>query len=347
MIKKFTFVFLFLQAILLTASAQTVISYSAQAMRQGDVLTLKTLDTISAGNAGANQVWDYSKAKIGADFTINYNENPGEVYIPGNAFACNENGGQTTYFQITPQKKLYYGLSTPTVDIRFDEAIEELSFPFAYGSETKGDMKGTYSQGGITSPINGTYKSVADAWGTIILPNGVKHKNVLRVKSTRDYKHDVMGTPFHITVTRYAFYSSNSRYAVLQIKDATLSCECGCNSKEYAAYFNPAAKAECAKPEQTETAASKPKFEYKIYPNPFEKELRLDYKLQSAAKVKISVVDLRGQAIKVFEEAEKAAGSYSQFIEIEGAHSQNYILQMQVNDVLYTQSLIKKPKGSK
>lgn len=348
MIKRFTLVCLLTQALFLSASAQTVITYAGQAMREGDVLSLKVIsDTIKAGASGANQVWDYSKAKTTTDFVINYNANNSQVAIPGNAFACNENNERTSYFQITPQKKLYYGLSTSKVEIRFDEPITELAFPFAYQSEINGLMKGSYTEGGITSAIDGTYKTVADAWGTLILPNGVKLKNVLRVTSTRDYKHDVMGTPFHIVVTRYAFYVSNSRYAVLQIKEATMKCDCGCNSREYSAYYNPNVKAECAKPEEPESTVAQAKFEYKVYPNPFEKDVRLDYTLKANASIKIVVLDLQGHEVKTVAEEQKTAGSYSQYLNIEGSHSQNYILQMKVNNAVYTEHLIKKAKGSK
>lgn len=347
MIKKITIVCFFLQALVLGASAQTVLTYANNAMHPEDVLSLKTLDTISAGNAGANQTWDYSKAKTGADFVINYNTNPGQVYIPGNAFACNENNERNSYFQITRDKKLFYGLSTATVDIRFDEPLAELSFPFQYQSEIAGPMNGTYTEGGVSSRITGTYKTLADAWGTLVLPNGVKLKNVLRVKSTRDYKHDIMGTAYDISVTRYAFYSKNSRYAVLQIKEATLKCDCGCNSTEYGAYFNPSVRDECEKVESSKPAANKTKFEYKAYPNPFEAEIRIDYKLDAYAKVEISVLDLQGKEIKKVEENEKGAGAYSLLVNLDGGHSQNYILQMKVNDTLYTEKLIKKQKGRK
>lgn len=347
MIKKFTIVCLFIQAFTLSLSAQTVLTYEKNAMHVADVLSLKTLDTISAGNAGANQVWDYSKAKIGTDFVINYNANPGELYIPGNAFACNENNERNSFFQITTDKKLYYGLSTPTTDIRFDEPLVELSFPFQYQSEITGEMKGTYTQGGISAPIIGTYKTIADAWGTIILPNGMKLKDVLRVKSTRTYKHDIMGAAYNISVTRYAFYSKNSRYAVLQIKEATITCDCGCNSKEYGAYFNPTVKAECEQIEETKPTANKTKFEYKAYPNPFEGEIRVDYKLDSYANIELSILDLQGKEIKKVEEDAKGAGTYSILVDLNGGHSQNYILQIKVNDVLYTEKLIKKQKGRK
>lgn len=343
--RKITFGILLIQAFSLSLSAQTVITYKTHAMTQGDVLSLKQIDTISPGNAGPNQVWDYSSAKVVSDFVINYNANSNADWnIPGDAFACDENKERTSYFQMTATQKLYYGLTAKTAKIIFDTPIVELSFPFAYNDEANGVMKGSYTENTLTAPINGTYTTKADAWGTLILPNGVKLHNVLRVKSVRDYNHEANGSMYHVVATRYAFYSAYSRYPVLQIKSATSTCECGCNGKEYAAYFNPSVK------EETIVAPKEkcdPKITYKVFPNPFDKDFELDYKLTGTAKVKICILDINGKTVAILQDKQQEEGSYSLTKDLGSYAAMNYILQIQVNDQVYTEKLIKKNQRRK
>jgi len=344
--RNFTLIVLFLQTLLLPLMAQTVLTNAANSMHVGDVLTLKGIDTISPGNAGANQVWDYSGTKIEENFVINYNADASKTSVAGSEFfACDENGGRNVFFKITPTQSLYYGLSADKAVINFTTPLVEMTYPFAYGSEINGAMNGSYTENGLTVPITGTYSIKGDAWGTLVLPNGVKLNNVLRVKSMREYDQEASGSDYHFIVNRYAFYAPGSRYAVLQIKDATYKCSCGCNGKDYKAYFNPTAGG--AQVEQPAPQSTNPSFTYKVYPNPFENELKIDYEIKAKAKIEISVVDITGKVVKTILNTTQEAGSYNISTDMSACHASNFILRILVNDVLYTDKLIKKENCSK
>jgi hypothetical protein len=337
---KFTYVVLFLQILLFPLLAQTVINYPAQVMQDGDVISLRRLDTISPGNAGDNQIWDYSNAKMGDNYVIKCKQTE-TTDNTVKSFACNENGERTSFYTISPSKKLYNGFTSSTSKVIFDEPIEDMSYPFYYNSEIDGVMKGTYTKNGENSTIDGTYKIVADAWGTLLLPNGKTLKNVLRVKTYEEY-NQYAETTYHIIANKYAFYSSDSSYPVLQIKDGDITCDCGCNRREYNAFFNESVTSTLNNNINNKNNSGSPKFTYEVFPNPFQTEFKLNYSIQASAKINITILDLSGKQIQVLLNSTQEQGTYSIIANLDGPHGAVFILKMEVNDVVYSEKIIKK-----
>ena len=341
---RLTLMFLALPVMLLSLSAQTVLTYATHGMQEGDVLTLTGLTGINAGDGGANQIWDFSNAKVAGTHTIDYNANPKANRNAEKAFACLQDNNTTVYHSISDKAKLYYGLSTDNVDIAFEKPITELTFPFGYQSQVSGEMKGAYSDlaAGKTYSINGMYSVTADGYGTLILPNGVILSNVLRIIYVKDYTQDAGGASYHITVKHYLYYAAESRYAVLQIKDAQTSCDCGCNSNELTACYNPDVTAIAINEPKLQNAPKMAsEFNYTLYPNPVEKELRIDYDILENAKIKINVLDFSGKKVKAVANVKQELGAYSAFANVEDLTNGTYVLEMQVNDKVYTEIFIK------
>lgn len=339
---KLTLVLFFIHVFCVSLFAQTVLTHAANELMHGDEIKLKQLiDTISPGTAGPNQVWDFSAAKFQNDFVISLQQDASKVIQERNDYvASDENGERISYFKITPTQRLYYGLSTDNAVVKFEQPLVEMSYPFAYGSEVKGEMKGEYIKDYYSAPINGTYELKADAWGTLILPGGVKLSNVLRVTSTRKYTQEFSGSDYYFTVLRYAFYAPGERYAVMQIKDVVYDCiNCACDGTEYKAYFNGSITADANQQYDYKTG-----FKYKVYPNPFEDVLKIEYSVQSPAKIEMSLVDLSGRKVKEIMDKEHLPGVYSVTENMSAYKTPNYVLRMVVNDVLYTEKLIKKEK---
>ena len=340
--RKLTLILLALPMIL---SAQTVLTYATHGMQEGDALKLNKLTDINAGNGGANQIWDFSNAKAAGTSTIDYNANPMAKNVLGKAFACLMDDNTTVLHSISDKAKLYYGLSTDNAKIEFEKPITELTFPFGYQSQVSGDMKGTYNDlmVGKKYTIDGLYSVTADGYGTLILPNGIVLSNVLRVIYVKDYTQDMGSALYQITVKHYLFYAAESRYPVLQIKDAKISCDCGCNSNELTACYNPNVTATVVKntPKLQTITEIAPEFNYTIYPNPVETELRIDYDILENAKIKISILDLSGKKVKTVANLKQELGAYSTTANVETLTNGTYVLEMQVNDKVYTEIFIK------
>ena len=345
---KITLSILLVATSLFGLNAQTVLKHSTHAMQKGDVLNLNRVAYVAPGEGGTNQLWDFSNVEILSDYEINYNE---DMVLrsnrpAGTSFSCTENVTRKPFYQITSTQKLYYGVDGPHAQIRFEEPLVDMVYPFAYGDEITGNMNGTYTttRDGKIYPIVGKYTTTADGWGTLILPNGKQIDNVLRVKSVKDYSHELYNMLYDITVTRYAFFAPSSRYAVMQIQEVEYKCDCACNSSEKMAYFNPAATnepmliyaAEENKAKKQETLS------YNVYPNPVKNNFTLSYTIPESSNVNVSLLDISGKEIKVIRNGYQEAGNYSISQNIKDINGGVFLLRIQINDEVYTEKLTKK-----
>ena len=330
-------------------SAQTILTYATHGMQEGDVLTLTKLTNFNVGNGGANQVWDFSNAQANGSETIDYNANPTANNNAGKAFACLMDKKTTKFHSVSSKEKLYYGLSTNNSKIEFETPIKEMAYPFQYQSQISGEMKGTYTStpSGRTETIDGNYSVTADGYGTLILPNGVTLKNVLRVVYLKDYAQTMGDMQYYVTVKHYLYYAAESRYPVLQVNDVKTSCDCACNSNSLTACYNanvaqndkPQAVPEIV-PEQAMPVIA-PDFNYTLYPNPAKTELRVDYNVLADAKIKISIIDIAGKKIETIVNKKQELGAYSIAANVENLTNGVYVLEIQVNGKVYTETFIK------
>jgi hypothetical protein len=324
---------------MMNLSAQTVLTYSTHGMQQGDVLTLTGLTNITAGDGGANQIWDYSAAALnGKTNTLNYQSTDGKT------FAVLQDGDLVVNHSVSEKGKLYYGLQSENARIEFDQPLTELPYPFRYQSQVSGDLKGNYTdlKSGKAERIDGTYSVTADGYGTLILPNGITLSNVLRITYVKDYTQDLSNAAYRITVKNYLYYAAESRYPVLQIKDAKTSCDCGCNHNELTAAYNADVTPQTAPKQKIETQNLVAELLYTVYPNPTDKEIHIDYDILANAKVKISLLDFSGKKVKSILNTKQELGAYSAVANVESLPSGNYILEIQVNDKVYTEKIVKK-----
>ncbi len=350
MIRKFISLALFAQLVCLPIAAQTTLTYSSHGMQEDDIVNLTGISDATAGNAGAGQLWDYSGAQLNEKtFTISYQPSSSPDLAGSQSFACQQTDDVTVLMTRTPNAKLYTGMRTPQAEFSFNEPIKELVYPFAYGDKISGIMDGTYTTlaTGQSEQIDGTYTVEADAWGTLVLPNGVTLPGVLRVKYTKKYTQLHYDALYNINVEHYLFYSAVSRYPVLQIKHAVSACDCGCHSDETTAFFNadvqavaspPAAPARKLNSNLLTTAG----FTYKLSPNPFESRLQLDYTLQASSKIKVELLSLSGSLLKtLLNTTTQEAGSYSIAENLQSLATGTYVLQIVVDGRIYSEKVIK------
>jgi len=348
--RKLTLVLLALPMMLMTLSAQTVLTYATHGMQEGDVLTLTKITDFNVGNSGANQVWDFSNAKENGTQTIDYNANPTANNNAGKSFACLLGGKTTKFHSVSNKEKLYHGLSTGNAKIEFEKPIVEMAFPFQYQSQISGEMKGTYTTlpSGKIETIDGNYSVTADGWGTLILPNGVTLNNVLRVVYVKDYSQTMGDINYYITVKHYLYYAAESRYPVLQVNEAKTTCDCACKFNDLTALYNPNVVPNNKPTPQVmpETPQVTPEivsnFNYTLYPNPAKTELRVDYNVLADSKIKISIIDIAGKKVKTIVNTKQELGAYSIVTDVDRLTDGVYVLEIQVNGKVYTETFIKK-----
>lgn len=339
-------------AMLFTAGcfAQYTLSYKANQLRIGDYRNMKQIEYQAQGEAGANQYWDFSKAKVLKDMYIDQQEDMNAVGQEGYRLSCDEGGTKHTLFEITKSEKRYFGMVTPNSKIEFEEPIVDLMFPFSYQDTKVGAMVGTYTpNNGEVSYIDGNYITTADAWGTLVLPDGNTYRNVLRVKVTKNYTQNFGKTNYKINTTRYQYFAEGARYPVLIVVESETSsdsgCKCGGKFGEMymetpAVYENDAVKAAPVAGEFEYNA----EFNYLASPNPFKESIHLAFSMGADAKVSVDMLDMNGRVLKNFMSEQLAAGQHVYNFNASSLAPGQYALRIQVGDNVYTNVMLKNKK---
>lgn len=223
---KFAYLILFL-FVVSTSLSQPVITDKIVPI-VGDSYSFTSCDTngISQGNAGAGVTWDFSNLilKTGQNATFSY-----DIVNPSQGLKS-ELFPSATYAYKVEEAYGYYKISNSFVErlgTGFADGSEVLTnteifmnYPFTYGDNSNDDFDGTFTvtiEGEVYTLIRkGTVNSTADAYGTLVLPQGT-FSNVLRIKSiysTRDtIPPPVPGFPGIIKTTEIETYTwTNDSY---------------------------------------------------------------------------------------------------------------------------------------
>lgn len=327
--------------------AQYSLSYKANQLRIGDYRNMKQIEYQAQGEAGANQYWDFSKAKVLKDMYIDQQEDLNATAEEGYRLSCDEGGTKHTLFEITKSEKRYYGMVTPGSKIDFEQPIVDLMFPFSYQDTKVGSMVGTYTpNNGEVSYIDGNYITTADAWGTLVLPDGNTYRNVLRVKVTKNYIQNFGKTKYTINTTRYQYFAEGARYPVLIVVESESKsdsgCKCGGKFGEMymetpAVYENDAIKA-APKAGEPSFAAS---FNYLASPNPFAETIHLAFTMDEDAKVVVDILDMNGRVLDNFLSEQLTAGQHTYDFNASALTPGSYALRIQAGDKVYTNIMLK------
>ena len=130
----------------------------------------------------------------------------------------------------------------------------------------------------------------ADGYGTLILPNGT-YTNALRVHRTENYADSISGVSFGTYVTEtYSWYVPNATLALLSQSQLSID---GILEPSTAFYTGqtPGSIPSGITNLQTNQQA------FDLYPNPVQDELNIDFNMEQAGKVRISILDITGREV--------------------------------------------------
>lgn len=337
-----------------SAMAQTTVTYKMNGLIQGDSRTLTKFDYVDKSEKGANQVWDFSGAKEMGTMVLNQNVNYGQpmgnlnVASSNLLFACDEGGEKDTYFEISKDAKMYWGLQSKNAKIEFNEPIIDLPFPFSYGDIRTGSMDGLYTENsGATYPIEGQYFTSADAWGTLTLPDGTTYNDVLRVKVEKIYKQQFGSSNYDIHTTRYQYFAPGVRYPVMIaiISDTQSDCNCACGkSHTEEAYYQTQTALKNLKSFSMDSymADAEGEFEMSAYPIPFKTVLNAQINAPKAAPVTLEILDATGRLVKSFGEHNLEAGDNVITLNTTDVVAGQLVLRAIYGGEVFTKTIIKK-----
>lgn len=330
--------FSLLLIIAIAANAQTRLTYQNHAFKTGDHHDFILAQSVDAGKDGANVVWDFSNLISSGKLTsymITPMQTEGGLTSNGANLALVEDQN-TFYFNVSSGGMKHMGTKSGNSSTQFAAPFEKLRFPFSFGDETKGSYAGTLTANNAELAITGDYLIEGDAWGTLILPNGV-YNHTLRVKQTLTYTFN-NGTP--IREITYRWYTSSVRYPLLVI------IKCINNGNETVARVAYYAHFEANKgKELPEGNLSNELSDVRLVvsPNPFVDKVNVSYMLSGNAKISFDLLDGSGILIaKLQLPTSKEPGSYTDPISLPQSMTAGvYYLKAMLGDRVLIKKLVK------
>lgn len=309
---------------------------SYNAFTAGDKHEFVYTTNASEGLAGENVTWDFSglqktdKTLTSNMFTYSTWDKTG--IIPEANIAMEE-AGNWFFFKVTPQGMDMYGSSNVCGNItRYNKPLAKLKYPFQYGDKMSGDYSGAIINANMSEiKITGTYEIVADAYGTLLLPDGITIKNTLRVKQTRTFTNN---NQKEIT---YRWYANDVRYPLLvMIKYESAQQSAVSVTALYANAKNATAPAPpIAKTEKKLRITS-----IKVMPNPFHGQLTIHYTIENAGAVTIDLIDANGKLVKNCVNQTFETGNYSNTINLNTDKVGTYFLRFTAGDEVITKKVV-------
>lgn len=285
------------------------------------------------------------------------------------------------YYRLSNDSLLQLGHENPTIRLEYTTPMTLMSFPLNYGQTVVSDYqsKGLYSST-VDMQSEGIMVTTADAYGKMILPTGDTLSPVLRVKTIQTIldKSTYTQNPENtgnvdqtenkgIQLETCRWYSKGYRYPVFEtVRSINLNDQSEIFSTGF--FFPPQdhlyldsdpenqalvdelwkqTENNKDKSNQTDDPSAKTvtledMLTCKIYPNPVETQMNLEYELKQDAKVSFELYSIEGMPVKKIKAQQKAKGTYYQTIDCSNLNQKNYVLKITANGHYLNQIIIKK-----
>ncbi len=174
------YVFLCSGFIVLSAYSQHELESRLNLFRPGDEIQKQQVSYKDPGRSGENVLWDFSNLHAeNKNYRLVYSGRPDSI-ITGTEHRT------MYYYSLSGDSLLLTGYENPTTLMQYQQPELLLRFPVHYGDSTYGHFQGTgqYSNR-LQIQVMGTVRSIADAYGTLILPDKDTLRQVLRVKTIK------------------------------------------------------------------------------------------------------------------------------------------------------------------
>lgn len=178
--------------------AQTTLTINLQTPRAGDALYKQQVNYKDPGRRGENVVWDFSRLKAtNEDYRVYYFK-PSKELEDTTLVTCVEH--RTMYgYALTGDSLFLLGFENTGSRLVYEKPELCLTYPFRYGDSITDTYKGAGRyKNTLLTEAEGTLTTVADATGTLVLPDGDTIANVLRVRSERCYTQRLLPIDYEL-----------------------------------------------------------------------------------------------------------------------------------------------------
>ena len=361
----------------LLGAQQQVLNVDRNLPRAGDELIKEQVVWVEAGEAGENQIWDFSRVvKVNDGYTLSYFGNETRQ------LTGKENESLYYYF-LSKDSLLCTGFENSMTLIKYNEPQLLLHFPLSYGSSTRKNYSG---RGKFCDRLelmyDGEISTRTDGSGRLILNEGDTLNNVLRVhiriRSLQQAAPITSGFDINATADNktarfavenrinrdttwifediYRWYADGYRYPVFETvgirkeQGDTLTIEQRSafrfhpdEQKRYLAVDNENALSRDINRMQfqmTYLPELKPQFLYKIYPNPVRDRLQITINPKQNEIVVISLYDMHGRLLRQLS-GKKSSGDYTETVDMSDLVKGNYVLQIRSGSNTVNEKIVK------
>jgi hypothetical protein len=286
------------------SSGQTILTFEKHAFVVGDNHDFYLAKSADEGKSGANITWDFSDLVPSGNLTSHMIDPSttlkGSMVNEANLALVED--ANVFYFKVSKDGMQQYGTAAGNSLSTYNDPFVKIKYPFSFGDVYSGNYDGKIE---TTAPVvyGGKFLVEGDAWGTLILPNGVYH-NTLRVKQTLTFSQADSSNK-EIT---YRWYCSSVRYPLLVIIKYENQCKSTLVKVAYYAHSSNENTASESNANSLLTASQ----DIEVYPNPITNLITVNYQVAETSKVSIDLYDASGAIIRNFmPPVTKEAGKYS------------------------------------
>ena len=285
-------------------------------------------ETISSGAEGSNITWDFSNLVADGPYIYNTlawdpNNTPYGPNFPAAHYARMPVANWYYFYDVNTATLDYLGYQGPTETMVLSDPLTLFYFPMQYGDFHADSAFATYTSNGSQYEYNTNNTIEADSYGTLILPDAT-YTDVVRLKVTTNEHfegQDVQDSRGVFTDTWY-WYSATVRGTLLFIANETED-DNGTISQEARVNYRASLISGVEQPEQLS--------DVRLYPNPSNCQLNLEYQLRTSSQVSIAITDLAGKQVIGLENGWQSAGAQRYTPDLSGLTSGMYLLNMELN----------------
>jgi hypothetical protein len=280
--------------------SQLTLTHTYHAPRAGDSVTFQSIRYMQPGEAGAEKIWDFSKIQdSGKSFVSHITQAGGsDLRTSGNDNIAITEDDNAFLYHISPDASIITAYTGERISLVYSDPMKTMQYPFAYGDQFRdGFVADVVKDGTMESRSDGEIRVVADAYGTLILPDRII-RNALRVKTERTHMDIGPCGLVERTHIRHQWYAPGQRYAVLSL----ISRESRYNGQERpvvmrSGYICTKQSEIAAGQDQALVEKTSATFSVVAWPNPFGGELNCYYFLENQMAVTAGLYDLSGKRL--------------------------------------------------
>jgi hypothetical protein len=326
-----------------SAFAQISLTAAVHGPVIGDSFNILRADTtgVQPGPAGASQTWNFSSLVIDTvPASITYDDLANQTFaadFPNGNMVLADGSGGFTILESNANALTLHGINNSTLgSIPYTDAQILMNFPVSFGAANVNNdaFAASYTLLGFPVTRSGTSSTVADAYGTLILPGGT-FNNVLRVKTTSSIND---ATPLGATTTDqvdYKWYDANNKNYLLTISvTTTVAPILGTTvTKVVAVLDNPTASGLSERRNDIGNIS--------VFPNPASDHFLLNIDLKKSGKYTLSVFSADGRIMMNDSDVNMLAGRQNRSLDISAFPEGIYLLCVAGEDASQTIRFIK------